>query len=207
MRHIDERGRVEPQFALAIGAMFEARGKEATDGQIKMYARALDALPLEAVAEACVRSHRDLEFFPTPQALLKLAGGGTEDRALLAWAAFERAAADAGAYSSLEVEDGAAAEALLAVCGSWPEFCAVPEGPASAIKRQEFLAAYRRATARARPPRRLAGLLEAGGSHAAGPAAGCVWVARLGADGVVQARRDVVRDALGPGPRQLEDGR
>ena len=102
-----------------------------------------------------------------------------------------------GAYQSIELEDGAAAEALLAVFGSWPSFCEMEEGPALALKRQEFMAAYRQAVRRKTEARRLPGICESDGTYPGAELALRVWKGRIGRDGRVMVARDAGRLAGG----------
>jgi hypothetical protein len=91
-----------------------------------------------------------------------------DDRALLAWNSMEQAAAKVGAYQSILFADASAAQALLHVFGSWPNWCQQEAGPELALKRQQFLAVYReirRTGAAGSKPVRLSGGLESAGNY------------------------------------------
>lgn len=158
--HLDAHGNVEPEFARTIGALAEAFGQTVTAMRIKLYARALEDVPLVAVKAACAQAVREARFFPAVAELRHYLSASPDERALLAWGAFAQAAADVGSYRPLLVEDGAAAEALVATFGSWPDYCALTE-IAVASRKAEFLAAYREAIRNGRPAvaRTLAGAL------------------------------------------------
>lgn len=205
MSHISN-GAVDPSFALLMVTLAagypSVRLREDT---IRAYAAQLGDLSLDQVSAAMSAAMRESEFFPTVAAIRKQAVGTADDAALVAWTALGNAASAAGAYGSVEVEDGAAAEALQAVFGSWPEFCACEDGPGLAIKRQEFLAAYR--TARRRTGLRfvrLPGLCEASGKYPTDADATRVWIAKVAQDGTVTPARD--RRGLGPAAARREIG-
>lgn len=187
-------GAVTPEFAALMVALAEAypsaRLREST---VRMYAQQLADLSLDQVKAAMAAAIRDSEFFPTVAFIRKQVLGSADDAALVAWSAFANAAISAGAYSSVEIEDGCAAEALVVVFGSWAEFCETPDGPQLALKRQEFLAAYRTARRSPQAPRRLPGLCEATGRYPSGLLAPHVWTATITATGSVLARREQKR--------------
>lgn len=142
------------------------------EGTVRVYDAALRDLPIGALRSAVSRAVQESQFFPTVALIRSLAVGTADDAALLAWSALERAAQKVGAWQSLVVEDHRAAQALLDTFGSWPAFCATVEGPALALKRQEFLAAFRQAgrTRAMLPATRLAGQCEVSGRYVhAGP--------------------------------------
>ena len=158
--HLDEHGQVEPEFGQIIGGLAEAFGVKITAMRIKLYARALEDVTLEDVKTACMKALRESTFFPVPAELRKYVTPSGEDAALIAWSGFASAASSIGSWRTLQVDDGAAAEALVAVFGSWPHYCSLPE-VAVASRRAEFIAAYRQARRGPLPPRLLVGQLGA----------------------------------------------
>lgn len=174
------------EFGRLLLTLAEGFGFELSDVQSRVYAEALGDLTLEQLRAACAAALRESRYFPRPAELRGYVLGNATDAAVLAWAAFERAASAVGAYAPLIVEDECAAEALTAACGGWPEFCALEGGEAGRC-REVFVAAYKRARVEAahRGPRRLDGL----GSPPAGPAAAVCWAGRLTAAGEVRAER------------------
>jgi len=153
---------------------------------IKLYARAFGHVPLATMQKLFDRAVRERVHFPSIAELNGYLESSADDAALLAWSSLQRAAEQAGAWASVEVQDGSAARALLDVFGSWPSFCQMEDGPALALKRQEFLAAYRQARRNPRRGGKLVGLCESNGSP--GPD-GLTWTYRLNASGEVEAMR------------------
>lgn len=165
-------------------------------GTIRIYAWALSDYSVDQIRSACMRLFKEGSgFFPSTVEILRALGAtSVDDAALLAWAQFRQAAAEVGAYASLEVEDAAAAQALVDVFGSWHAYCEHEEGPALTQRRAEFLAAYRAARARlvhgsGKVPR-LFGLLESGGGYVPTPKS---IVGRITASGAVEKRADTSR--------------
>lgn len=188
-------GAVTPAFAkmmVQLASAYPTTGK-LTEATIRTYAAALGDHTVEEIRAAVGRSLRDgslSNFFPSLPELLGLLTPSSADAALLAWASLRRAAEDIGAYSSVEFEDAATAEAVQLVFGGWPAYCELEDGPALGARRSEFLAAYRDARRRlppAAPPCRLAGLCEATGKYNGGPG---VVIGRLTATGQVQTLPD-----------------
>lgn len=151
-------------FAALMVTLAESWGAKLTEARIRLYAAALADVPEPQLRLAAERAVRESAFFPTVAYLRQCVGLSPEDAGVLAWASLRAAAAAHGAYASLTVADGAAAEALEVACGSWPAFCALEEGPALHTRRAEFLAAYRALRGRV-PARRLAGLCETTGHY------------------------------------------
>lgn len=162
----------------------------------RAYAWALGDIPLSDLQSAFGRAVRESKMFPSVAEIRGFVKPTTDDAGILAWAAFGRAATVAGSWVSLDVDDGAAAQALVDTFGSWPEYCAVGEGPQLALKRQEFLAAYRQARRQAPPPRHLPGQCEAQGTLPDPATATSAWHCRLLAGGEVQWERGL--PALAP---------
>lgn len=211
MAFIDAKGDVTPAFAelmVRLAAAYPAA--RLTDAGIRVYARALGDLSLEQVRAAFGRAVKESAYFPTVAEIRRGLAPTAEDAGLLAWAAFERAAEDVGAYASVEVEDVAAARALTVVFGGWPQYCeqcGVTHAGEWAARRQAFLVAYRDArravTYTAHPPRSLPGLCAAAGDER--PAA--AWTAVIGAHGEVVPRRLPQGLPQGPAARLRLAGR
>lgn len=190
--YINGEGNVVPVFAEMCVVLAEALGAKISEQRIRIYANLLGDVPLHELQQAFRRAanERASGFFPSPGELRKYISGNEDDAGLLAWAGLWRMASEVGAYSSVRIEDGAAAAALETVFSSWPSFCEQAiEGPAMHVKRQEFLAAYRAARRRVHPPvRRLAGLCEQADTHFGTAARN--WIGVLTSGGLVTAVRD-----------------
>lgn len=207
MSYILGNGDVDFEFGKLLGALAESAGAKITEIQIRSYAEALSDVPFDALKMACWKARRECNFFPKIAEILKQLGPAPDDLALLAWTGLSAAVSTVGSYASVDVEDPAAAEALLVVFGSWPEFCELPDGPALALKRQEFMAAYRQARRRnLRGARRLLGACESSGAYPVGAALGRVWTATVTLDGRVLATRDRPQLAASPDRRALPRG-
>jgi len=189
--HVNPDGGVTVEFAERIVKLAAAWGARLDEGRIRIYARALGDVPLRDLDRAFGEAIRECKFFPSVAEIRAYVTPMREDAGLVAWTALSRAASSAGAYVSVVVEDAAAAEALEAVFGSWGEFCLFEDGPGLALKRQEFMAAYRGARTRGvGEPRRLTGIL----SPPPADLAPHTWIARI-AGASVTIERD--RPALG----------
>ena len=179
---------VDPDFAKLMVALAEAfPSVRLREGTIRVYANQLSDIPIRAVADAMSAAIRESEYFPSVAFIRKFVAPGTDDAAVLAWTALNRAARVVGAYQSLQVEDPCAAEALAQVFGDWPAFCQHDEGPAYGQKRTEFLVAYRQARRQqaARGLVSLPGLCEAASRGL--PPAARHWTGRLTVDGRVMS--------------------
>ncbi len=191
MAFINERDEVDPDFASAmVGLAAAYPTAKLTTELVRTYARALDHVGLEAdqVRGLFGKAIIEKKWFPAVAELVQMVRPSEEDAAVLAWSALLQAAAEVGAWASLDVENGRTAEAVKAVFGSWPTLCREAEdGPALVAKRVAFLAAYRQAGRRTVVAARLAGLCEAGGGRQID---GCTWSASLTAGGRVVPQRD-----------------
>ena len=199
-------GAVDEEFARLMVVVAAATNTQLTEARIRAYAQDLGDVPFEALKVAFLKARRETNFFPSLAEIRRQIGPSADDAALIAWTALGNAASAAGAYASIEVEDGAAAEALLAVFGSWPEFCELKEGPALALKRQEFLAFYRSARRTNAARRRLPGLCEASGSYPGDGLESRVFAATILRDGKVVPHRDRARELRAADQRALGEG-
>ena len=187
-----ENGLVDRDFAELMGKVSAAyQNSKLTAAGIYVYASALGDFTFKQVRCAFSEAVKTCTFFPSIAELIKILQPTVDDAALIAWTGFASAAADVGAYSSLETEDAAAGAALAAVFGSWPDYCEQTDVAVNA-RRSEFLAAYRQARRTGqRGPYRLAGVLEAGGQYPRDGRAAIIWRGRIDARGAVRITRDV----------------
>ena len=165
----DSRGNVRPWFAKLMVETAESYGTKLTEGRIRAYAIDMGDLPAEELAAAFATCRREGSgFFPSVAEVRRQCVATPDDRALLAWTAMEQAASKVGAYQSVEFADPVAAQALLQVFGSWPNWCQQEIGPELHTKRLQFMAAYReirRHGAAGAQPVRLSGELEGAGNY------------------------------------------
>ena len=174
------------QYLVTLAAGYPA--VRLSEAQCAVYMDALSDLSPEQLNQACQRAIRECKFFPSVAELRMFVAPGTDDAAVLAWTALNRAARVVGAYQSLQCEDWCAAEALTQVFGGWAAFCQHDDGPAYGQKRTEFLVAYRNARRRPSASRwtvSLPGLCEAACRGLPGGARH--WTGRLTADGRVMS--------------------
>jgi hypothetical protein len=163
-------GNVSEWFGRIILEAAEACGTKLTEARIRIYAADLADLPADQVIAAFRRVRREGSgFFPSVAEIRRQLMPTPDDEALLAWTSMETAAMKIGAYQSIEFEDAVAAASMLQVFGSWPNWCAQEPGPELALKRQQYLAAYRDLRRQEQAseilnvePTRLRGLLEGG---------------------------------------------
>lgn len=192
MEHLYYRdGAADERIAKMCEALAAGIGAKLTEDWVRGMAIAFSGVPIDEVRRAFRYAAQNLEqgYLPPPGKLMSFIRPSEDDRALIAWSAFAQAAESAGAYTSLDVEDSAAADALALVCGSWPQFCALEDGPELAMKRREFIAAYRQ-FAREQPRAtyawtRLQGLC----GEPPPEKAQLVWTARISVSGRVEQVR------------------
>lgn len=212
MSHFNDRGGVEREFAIAIGALAEAllpQGQSISPTRIALYASALEDLPIEAIKHACIRAISESKFFPVPSELRSYVQPSVDDAASIAWTAFQRAAETVGAYQSLEVDDQAAVFAFRSVFATWESYCSLDER-AIGVRRQDFFASYRegKRILKSRPDHptmRIVGILEAGGDYPTGDRRALVWHGRIDASGNVSVTRETPK--LLEGRRGNDDAR
>ena len=130
------------RVAVVVGVLCEAYRQTATEVTIRAYEMGLDGLTAEHIEEAVRLALQRLKFMPTPAELRDLVGGPKpEDRAQLAWAAFERAVVRIGAYRTVDFDD-ALINATVRSLGGWERCCSL--GPEEFDKwlRKDFIKAY-----------------------------------------------------------------
>jgi hypothetical protein len=150
-------------FFSLLAEVADLHGKTLSEGQLQIYAIALQPYDAAAVNHALQRAIVELKWFPKPAELVEIIEGSREDRAESAWDAAWDAYLKAGYYESVLFQDGAIARAILTVFGGWVQFSAASrelDQKSLQFKRLEFIAAYRRETRRGKEPMRLPGHYE-----------------------------------------------
>lgn len=134
--------RDKQQFALAIGAMLETFGQEATKPILHGYWMGLQDLTLEQVQAAVSRAMGTCERKPTPVELRRLVGEQTsEQRAISAWGDVLRAV-PRGAYKHIDFADKLV-NAAIRNLGGWPTFVGrFTDEESEKWARLEFIKAY-----------------------------------------------------------------
>jgi hypothetical protein len=122
--------------------MGEGYRQTVTAATIAAYELGLGDLPIVAIEQAVKRALRTSKFMPTPAELRELAGEAKpEDRAVLAWSAFERAVLQHGGYASVCFDD-AVINATVRSLGGWQRCCGLPPEEFDKWLRKDFLQAY-----------------------------------------------------------------
>lgn len=181
------------KFSALMTGLCEAYGYTPTARRVALYKHALADLSYEELRDACARVVRESKFFPTIADLRRHVEPVEDDAALIGWAGLQNAAEAVGSYSSIVLEDGAVGAAVIAVFGSWPQFCALSEA-AVAGRQKEFIAAYRQAKRTGKGlAMRLQGTCEISGGYQVSQH---VWAGLLSVSGEVSTVRDNKAQAL-----------
>lgn len=132
------------QFATALTDVLAVYGRETSKGVLRVYWDALKHYDLSAVLEALSRHTQNPDngqFAPKPADLIKLMGGTSNDRALIAWAKVNKAIGSVGGQNSI-VFDDALIHAVIHDMGGWPAICQRPEDELKFVAK-EFENRYR----------------------------------------------------------------
>lgn len=129
------------QFSVAITAMLETFGQEATAPRLLGYWLGLRDLELADVQKAIANAVRTSHRLPVPAELRDLVHGSSADRAVKAWDDVQRAI-PLGSYKHIDFEDQVI-NAVVRSLGGWPalfERCATSDS--EKWYRIEFLKTY-----------------------------------------------------------------
>lgn len=108
-------------FSIAMGAMLETFGVQATKPTLLGYWLGLNDLPLESVQQAIALAIRSSDRLPRPVELRRLAGEQTgEQRAIAAWSDVI-VAVPLGSYKHIDFADKLI-NATIRSLGGWPSF-------------------------------------------------------------------------------------
>lgn len=114
------------EFAQAITALAASFRAESDEAMLEGYWWALDDLPLEAVQRAVRSAMRQCKFMPAAFELRELSGVmSNQARAVLAWAAFEKAVRIHGGYETINFDDPLI-NATVRNLGGWERCCLLP---------------------------------------------------------------------------------
>lgn len=134
-----ENDRVE--FKTMLAALCESFCKEPSAATFYGYWLALEDLDFTDVKRAAVKAMRESRFMPSAAELRQFAGiASASDRALLAWAAVEKAA-PIGSYKSIDFDDPLINAAIRSM-GGWPAILDKSQEVFDTFVRKDFLAAH-----------------------------------------------------------------
>lgn len=117
---------------------------EVSKFQVEVWWQALKALDYDAVRDAFNRhvlNPDNGQFCPKPADIVKLIGGGTADRALVAWSKFDLAVRNVGAWDSVVFDDPIIHQ-VADDMGGWRALCARTEKEWPFVQ-NEFVTRYR----------------------------------------------------------------
>lgn len=159
----------QQHFASQLEAVMALYGRTMTPAVLEIWWDALQHLDFPAVSEALKRHTQNPDagmFPPKPADVIRLMGGTSNDRALIAWAKVKKAIGSVGAWNSV-VFDDAGIHAAIDQMGGWSSLCQSDEEELP-FRAKEFENRYR--TFLFHPtadyPKKLVGIAET--SNAAG---------------------------------------
>lgn len=154
------------QFAEIWTAAWNLYGKDVTKPILQMCFNALIGYSIDEVSAGLskhVQNPDSGQFAPKPADVVKHIGGGTDDRALLAWTKVERAVRCVGPYRSVAFDDPYV-HSVIADMGGWIYLCEVKSDDDLMWRGKEFQRRYRGCLINppAEYPKRLTGIAEQG---------------------------------------------
>ena len=158
------RHETDKRFLFVMGILAEEFGQEAGEFKIKIYAKALEDIPVEDIERAAwdIIQTRTTASFPKVAEIRERLKGRTEDIAVIALDKLERAMARIGAYKSVQFDDPLI-HACVSSLGGWPRLCQMDLDEWKWVKR-DFEKIYRAFATRPldslQIPERLAGIAE-----------------------------------------------
>lgn len=114
-----------PEFAETLAATLSIYRMELTPALLSVYWEDLSIFDLAAVKQALSMHRRNPDngqFAPKPADIVRLLGGTSKDRAILAWNKTKKAIGSVGSYTSV-VFDDALIHAVVSDMGGWPALC------------------------------------------------------------------------------------
>jgi len=132
------------RFATAIVAAGEYYGKQPSPQVVELYWRGLEQYDIQAV-ERAIAAHMQNpdqgQFMPKIADLVRVIGGRSEDRSMLAWSEVDRTVRTVGRYQSIVFEDRLI-HRVIADMGGWVKLCSHDEADWPFVAK-EFGARYR----------------------------------------------------------------
>lgn len=136
----------EERRIIAITALMVTFEKDG-DSLLDIYRSVLADIPADHLELACKRAIATCKFMPKPAEIRELAQANPEDietRAAKAWGIVNRAAAELGAYRTVDFEDRTINATVRGMAGNWPRFIEVYcSNRNEEFHRKDFLASYK----------------------------------------------------------------
>lgn len=130
------------QFTEAMQALAATYQREATKALLTGYWMGLSDMPLDAFQKAVATALHSLKFMPSPAELRELGGEmRLEDRAIIAFSAFDKAVTKHGYYTTVTFDDPAI-NATVRTLGGWEAVCDTPLDQWNSFFRKRFLDTY-----------------------------------------------------------------
>lgn len=153
------------EFTSLLVAVGELYSKPVSPQVIPIWWAALEKYDLAAVREAFSRhavNPDNGQFMPKPADIVRMIGGTTQDAALMAWAAVDKAVREIGPYQTVVFDDAIIHQCVVDM-GGWIRLCegTEDEWPFKAREFENRYRAYARSGAPATVARKLIGISEA----------------------------------------------
>ncbi|CZF79676.1 DUF6475 domain-containing protein [Grimontia marina] len=153
----------QQQLAKQLQAIMALYGRALSPPVLDVWWEALRHLELTTVTEALKRHMQNPDagqYPPKPADIIRLVGGTSNDRALVAWAKVKKAISSVGAWNSV-VFDDAIIHSVIDQMGGWSPLCQSNEEELP-FKAKEFESRYRTLLFHPEPtyPRKLIGMAE-----------------------------------------------
>ncbi|WP_172565565.1 DUF6475 domain-containing protein [Vibrio navarrensis] len=132
------------EFAELLAATLSVYQKELTPALLEVYWDDLCVFDISAIKQALSMHRRNPDngqFAPKPADIVRLLGGTSKDRAILAWNKAKKAIGSVGGHSSV-VFDDPLIHAVLSDMGGWIAFCQGSEESLS-LRQRDFENRYR----------------------------------------------------------------
>lgn len=131
--------------ALAVTAcvtmLAETFGKKTSPGLFRAYQLGLSDLTPEQITYAATRALTTCRFMPPPVELREMLFVKTEDRAVKAWLAFERAVVHHGYLATVTFDD-VVINATVRALGGWEACCGMPANEFDTFLQKRFQETY-----------------------------------------------------------------
>lgn len=108
------------RFTATLRSCYELYSREVSPGVISLWWESMRPYSLEAFTLAMSRHVQNPDtgqFLPKPADVIRMLGGTTQDKALLAWAKVDRAIRHVGTYESVAFDDPLIHRVLHDMCG------------------------------------------------------------------------------------------